>query len=828
MSAPLFGPPRRMVVQLALPVPIDSLFTYGVPPEWVSACRPGCRVLVPFSGRRLNGVVIEGPQEHTDSTTDTADRLREIEQIVDTEPVLSAEMIELLTAAARETLCPIGLAVATAIPSGSAPRVVRQLELTRRGEEAQKQGVVQGPARSIVERLADGARTPGEVSKSTPEAEGAIDSLLSDGLIRRTDRVVGPAARMSRIRIARLAEAIDVEALCETDLARAPRQAEMLKRLAALGPTPAASLAEGPSGAILRALRARELVVVEDELRPRNVLGPPVPRDEPLTLTPDQETTLESLTVSIESQEARTILLHGVTGSGKTEIYLRAVATALKMGRQALILVPEISLTHQIVARLRARFGDEMAVLHSGLRPSERLEQWARLKTGETPIAVGARSALFAPLENLGVIVIDEEHDTAYKNDEGFRYHARTLAERRARAARCPLILGSATPALETRHRAQRGEIDRLVLPKRVAGRPLPAVEIVDMNEEKKKKARGSQRGTLSRPLIQAIDRALAEGGQVMLFLNRRGFSTQIFCFDCGHGERCSECDVALVYHAGAHRLRCHYCGLEKPPPDHCAGCGNPDTALLGTGTERLEEEVRARFHSARTARMDRDTASRRGHVEGVLAALQAGEIDILIGTQMVAKGHDFPGVRLVGVIAADVGLHMPDFRAAERTFQLLTQVAGRAGRADDLGRVVVQTFVPDHYAIQPVVRHDYERFYSEEIQYRQQLGYPPFGHICHVVISAEEEPNVVTAAESLATVARNSQGDGNPLVGCQVIGPASAPLPRLRGRYRYQLLIKGSDAEAVMETSRQIVEAARRLPHGVLVAVDAAPVNML
>ena len=824
MSAPLFGSSGRLIVQLALPVPIDSLFTYGVPVEQAPACQPGCRVRVSFSGRRLHGIVVEGPQEHTESELEGGSNLREIEELVDSEPVLSSEMITVLQGAAEEALCPIGLALAAAIPSGSTPRVVRFLELTPLGREAHKRGAVRGAAFAILDRLAQAAKTPRDLAKSHPGSAAQLEALISDGLVGRLDRVQGPSARMSHIRIARIAPNLDVESVCQSVLGRAPRQAEMLRRLAKLGPTPAASLAAGPSAAILRALRERDLVIVENELQPRNVLGPPVERDAPLALTADQARTLQPIIESIQQREARTMLLHGVTGSGKTEVYLRAVASALEIGRQALILVPEISLTHQIVARLRARFGDGLAVLHSGLRPSERLEQWARLRTGETPIAVGARSALFAPLDRLGVIVIDEEHDSAYKNEEGFRYHARSLAERRSIQANCPLILGSATPALETRHRADRGELERLVLPRRVGGRPLPSVEIVDMNVERQKKARGGHRGVLSRPLAQAIERTLAEGGQTMLFLNRRGFSTQIFCFDCGHAERCNDCDVALVYHAGAHQLRCHYCGFEKVPPERCGGCGNPDTALLGTGTERLEEEIRARFQSARTARMDRDTAAQRGHVEGVLAALQAGEVAILIGTQMVAKGHDFPGVRLVGVVAADVGLHMPDFRAAERTFQLLTQVAGRAGRAEALGRVVIQTFLPDHYAIQPVVQHDYERFYAEEIGYRKSLGYPPFGHISHVIVACEEESLAAQVAEQLANAARTA-ADSDLL---QILGPVAAPFPRLRGRFRYQVLLKAPKALPVMAASRRIVEAARRVPKGVQVAVDAAPVNML
>jgi len=835
MTAPLFGPRGRTLVRVALPVPIDSLFTYRAPDGLADRARPGCRVLVPFSGRRLAGVVVErlGDAEHTGSaqvggaaaSADVA--TAEVERVVDPDPVLAPALVALLREAAREVLCPVGLALASAVPAGSAPRVVRVLALSARGRAALRGGVVRGPAGLVLEALASGPTTAAELGRRLPGAADRIEALAADGLVERRDRLAAPAARMAEVRTARLAEDVDVDAACAGPLARAPRQAALLRRIAARGPEPTAELGrEGGSGA-LRALADRGLIAVETHRAPRNVLGPPVEPDAPLPLTGEQARALEPIVGAIERRDPRTFLLHGVTGSGKTEVYLRAVAAALAAGRQALVLVPEISLTHQIVARLRARFGDGMAVLHSGLRPGERLEQWVRLRTGDTPIAVGARSALFAPLEDLGVIVIDEEHDSAYKNEEGFRYHARRLAERRAAQAGCPLVLGSATPALETRHRADRGEITRLVLPRRVGGRPLPAVEVVDLAAERQRKARGGKL-ILSRPLRQAIDHALAEGGQTILFLNRRGFSTQIFCFDCGFAERCGACDVALVYHAAEHVLRCHYCEFRKPPPDRCSGCGNPDTALLGTGTERLEEEVQAWFPAARTARMDRDTAARRGHVESVLRALRAGEIDIVVGTQMIAKGHDFPGVRLVGVVAADVGLHMPDFRAAERTFQLLTQVAGRAGRAGDLGRVVIQTFVPDHYAIRPVRTHDYEVFYAEEIGYREKLGYPPFGRLTQVIVSAEDEGTAVATAEALADDARATLDPTQPPALCEVLGPVPAPLARLRGRYRQQIVVKGADAARVGDVSRRVAEAGRRVARGVHVAVDVDPVNML
>ena len=503
------------------------------------------------------------------------------------------------------------------------------------------------------------------------------------------------------------------------------------------------------------------------------------------------------------------------------------------MGRTSLVLVPEITLTHQLLARLRERFGDALAVLHSGLRARERLQQWQRLRAGASPIALGARSALFAPLANLGVVVIDEEHDAAYKNEEGFHYHARDLADARARRAGCPVVLGSATPALETRFAAERGEIRRLSLPHRITGQPLPAVEIVDLQKERASLPRG-RKLILSQPLRRALAETLADGGQALLLLNRRGFSTRIFCFECGHAERCKHCDISLVYHAAEHELRCHYCGYGIAPPEACTACGAPDTALLGIGTERLEEEVRAQFPKARTARLDRDTARRRGTTEGVLRGLRDGGLDVVVGTQMLAKGHDFPGVRLVGVVAADLALHLPDFRAAERTFQLLTQVAGRAGRGETPGRVVIQSFVPDHYAIRPVRSHDYEAFYAEEIAQRRALRYPPWGRLALAVVSGPDAAPAEEGAERLAQAARLEPARGageapsGPDEALEVLGPAPAPLARLRDRYRFHLLLRSASEAALLRGARAVLRASAKLPSTLRATVDVDPMNML
>ncbi|MCH2171519.1 primosomal protein N' [Myxococcota bacterium] len=805
-------------VRVALPVPVDELFDYALPSEWTERAQPGCRVRVRFRERHLTGIIVERGRGD-----DYRGRLHAIESVLDPEPVLSLAMLSILQDAARHVLCPIGIALATALPTGSAPRVVAGFAITARGQDALSRRAVRGELRAV---LADLLNKPATASS----VRGRIDALdlrnlQRDGLIEPVRVERGPRARIRSVKVASLADGIDVERVATSTLARAPKQAALLKRLSQVGDVPVPELSKEFSASILRSLEQRGLVTLSRRAAPRNVLGDRVPLEPMPELTREQAAVLAPLTKEIRDSSSQTFLLHGVTGSGKTEVYLRAVAEALDKGRQAMILVPEITLTHQIVSRVRARFGERVAVLHSGLGPGERLEQWHQLRDGAKPIAVGARSALFAPLENLGVIVIDEEHDGAYKNEEGFRYHARDLAARRARQASCPLILGSATPSLETRHAAEQGDITRLPLAYRVGDRPLPAVEIVDLAREKAAMPRGHKL-VLSRPLKRAMRETLAEGGQTILFLNRRGFSTQILCFDCGHAERCLHCDIALVYHSVEQSLRCHYCDYRIEPPENCTNCGAPDTALMGLGTQRLEEEIHSEFPDIRTARLDRDNARRRGFVSRVLQQLRDREIDVLIGTQMVAKGHDYPGVRLVGVVAADIGLHLPDFRAAERTFQLLTQVAGRAGRDLEPGRAVIQTFVPDHYAVASVAQHDYEGFYAREIEHRKVLGYPPFGKLVHVVVSAEKESE---AAESAQRLAESLDPSGLANAGdLELLGPVPAALSRLRGRYRYQLVVKGSDGRALREAAETLHQTTRDLAHGTTASVDVHPINML
>ncbi|MEN8181170.1 MAG: primosomal protein N' [Myxococcota bacterium] len=822
MVGDLFAAPAAGFVRVALPVAVDGLFDYAVPAELADGAQPGRRVHVPFDSRQLVGVVVERLER---PTAGAAGRLRSIDAVLDSHSVVSPMLIAILREEAARVLCPVGLALAAAMPPGSAPRQLERLALTPRGWSALRSGAATAGARPLLEVLAVGAAGEADLEREAPGSRQLLPVLEKDGLVARERRTAGPRVRPRTRRLLEHAPGLDLEAAL-AELARAPRQREVLRALAG-GALAQRELTRRVPGAVRATaeLARRGFLQTREELAPVEGGADFAEEEADVELTAEQAAALVRIEDAIRGRRPDRLLLHGVTGSGKTEVYLRAVAQALAEGRQALVLVPEITLTHQIVARLRARFGDRVSILHSGLRPGERLAQWELLRTGVTPIAVGARSALFAPLEDLGVIVMDEEHEPAYKNEEGFRYHARSLSAQRARAAGCPLVLGSATPSLETREAAARGEIERLVLSHRIGGRPLPVVELVDLERERALAPRG-RKLLLSAPLRKALGETLEASAQAILFLNRRGFSTQILCFDCNEVERCKHCDISLVYHATEEQLLCHYCDYRIPPPEVCSACGSSQTGLLGVGTERLVEELRIQFPHARVARLDRDSASRRGVTEAVLADLARGRIDVLVGTQMVAKGHDFAGVRLVGVVNADLSLHFPDFRAAERTFQLLTQVAGRAGRGHLPGRVVIQTYAPEHYAIHPVVEHDYESFYREELAHRRTLGYPPFGHLAHAVVSGPDEAQTASAAQQLADPLRQASVCREGRV--ELLGPAPSPLARLRGRYRFQLLLKGSAFADVREAARGLQRGSARVPKGVRVTVDLQPIHML
>ncbi|HEY9856527.1 MAG TPA: primosomal protein N', partial [Stenomitos sp.] len=517
-----------------------------------------------------------------------------------------------------------------------------------------------------------------------------------------------------------------------------------------------------------------------------------------------------------QADPGEVFLLLGVTGSGKTEVYLQAIASTLARGEQALVLVPEIALTPQTVARFRARFGDQIAVLHSALGDGERYDEWQRLRSGEARVGIGARSAIFAPVARLGLVIIDEEHESSYKQDVAPRYHARTVALQRAAFEGARVVLGSATPSVETYHRAQEGEYKLLTLSRRIHDRALPPVEVVDMRTE----LEAGHRSIFSRKLGEELKACLERGEQAILLINRRGYATFVLCRSCGEPVRCPNCSVSLTYHRAGEALRCHYCDYREEPPKCCPSCRSPYIKHFGAGTQQVLEAATELLPEARILRLDKDTTTRKGSHQQILDTFAKGEADVLIGTQMVAKGLDLPRVSLVGIMAADSSLNLPDFRAGERTFQLLTQVAGRAGRGELPGRVVLQTYAPDHASVRFAQAHDFESFFTFEIREREDLRYPPFQHLINVVVSAEVQEAAWKVASILAT-----RLDAFPEV--LALGPAEAVLAQLRGRYRVQVLIKAGDLNQARRALREAVRQTER-PQGVRMAIDVEPASLL
>ena len=565
-----------------------------------------------------------------------------------------------------------------------------------------------------------------------------------------------------------------------------------------------------------RSLARRSLILLEPEA-PSGVFASVAP---PRTLNPHQLLAYQQIEEALRQEAFRTFLLEGVTGSGKTEIYLKAIEACVAYGRSALLLVPEIALTPAMAGQFLQRFGDRVAILHSAFHDAERAEQWRRIRAGLATVVVGTRSGVFAPVRNLGLVVIDEEHDQSYKQQETPRYNGRDVAIVRARAAGAVAVLGSATPSLETRYNAERGKYTRIELPERIEKRPMPDVEVIDMRQEF---LETRKQATFSRKLVESITERLERGEQTMLLLNRRGFSSFVACRACGERLQCVNCAVTLTFHRRDRRMLCHYCNYAQKVPSVCPKCDSEYLHFIGTGSEKVEEELHRDFPTARIARMDRDTVSGKRHFESILHAFREGDYDILVGTQMIAKGHDIPNVTLVGVVSADVGLGLPDFRAAERTFQLLTQAAGRAGRGDLPGIVLIQTINPDHYAIRYASEQNYEGFYRKEIQFRQLMRYPPFSALANVLVRSQKQEEALAMSAELGRML-----DPVP-EGLKVLGPAEAPVPKLKSEFRYQILLKAQDRKRLNETLRELRRFAReRKWNATALVIDVDPLTLL
>ncbi len=615
-----------------------------------------------------------------------------------------------------------------------------------------------------------------------------------------------------------------------TQLELPPKQAQALLCLAAssnpLSPVELARAAKCTLAPIT-ALRKKGLVTAHRErVRASIDAEPAANRREDLSLNDDQQQALDAILKTINAREHQTILLHGVTGSGKTEVYIRAIQEVVSFGRQAIVLVPEISLTPQTRSRFRERF-DRVAVLHSHLSDVQRQHHWRDIAAGQVQVIVGARSAVFAPTPHLGLIVVDEEHETSFKQESPPRYHAREVARRRAQDESIPLILGTATPSLESWQRTRTGEYRRIELPRRIYNRPMPAVVTIDMRHELEKR---TARGVLSRSLRSQMEMALRDGGQVILLLNRRGFSTHIQCTACGEVVNCPYCDIALTHHRKDETALCHYCDHGQPAPSICPQCNTPGIRYGGTGTQRLEAEVRARFADYPCVRMDTDAMRKPGSHEKALTAFRDGEVKILLGTQMIAKGLDFPNVTLVGVVNADTALHLPDFRAAERTFQLLVQVAGRTGRGERGGRVMVQTFNPEHPAIQAAVRHHFQNFADYELPHREEFGYPPFGSMIRLIVRGPHEEVTQAFAEHLGDTLRAdlaAAGGDDEQHALRILGPAPAPITKLRGNFRFQIHLHARDGQ-LLRTAVAALQQKTRNPDDIQWIADVDPESML
>ncbi len=769
------------VVSVAVPIPKNQTFDYLLPDTMEERARIGSVLLVPFGSRRMTGYLVGYPDASARGD------LREVVRVLDVPP-LSADLIELGRWIAEYYLTSLGEALHAMLPAPAKQGTARLVALTGAGSDRAAWDEFGEGGRAVLESLASAG----------PIAARALRHRIGDGVsvdywLRRLSeaglvetRFRAPRATEALREFVALAAGPDaVRAWLEGPGKRAPARARVLEAVATDGgPVPYERLREcaGATRSLLAYLESEGLVGVERRPIPQSLEAFRI--DETITeidWTEEQRDVAARVVGRLEERRFQVLLVHGATGSGKTFVYMEAARAALEAGRTALVLVPEISLTPQTVHRFQTAFPGRVAVLHSLLPDAERVGIWHDIARGGKDVVIGARSAVFAPLPRLGLVVVDEEHEGAYKQEETPRYHARDVAIYRGQIADALVILGSATPSLESLRNANAGRYERLVLTR---GRPLPPIETVDLRAAPPGPAR-----FLSEPLLEQIERTTNEGGQVILLLNRRGYSVFLLCEGCGYVPRCPHCSVTLTFHLRGHRLLCHYCGRSEKAPASCPACGGPAFRYKGTGTQRVEEELRARLPGLRLARMDLDATRRRGAHGEILRAFARGDIQCLLGTQMIAKGLDFPGVRLVGVVSADTALHLPDFRAGERTFSLLVQVAGRAGRGDGGGRVLIQTWVPEHAAIAHAARYDAAAFTERELADREALRFPPFSSLVVVTLRGRDEDAVQEAASSLAP-----RISGHPEFAAafyELLGPAPAPIAKLRDRHRWQILLK-------------------------------------
>ncbi|MFF2528879.1 primosomal protein N' [Brevibacillus sp. NPDC058079] len=811
-----------MIAQIIVDVPVHRTnrpFDYHVPPWLRPLIRIGSRVVVPFGPRQLQGYVI-GIVEDDEAIPDRS-RLKDVVQVQDDTPPLTLELLKMSEWMSKQYLCPWVTAVQAMLPAVLKGKSEKWLTATDALDEE-----ACGRSGLLWELFRKRQLPLTEVEKQFAEEYLLVPGWIQSGLLATEYQVRDKITRKQQSFVRSLLD----EGKLEEAIGSLPARAEQMRRVLQLmlmhkeQSLSVQMLRDeyGITRSPLKSLESKGWIAIEQvEVYRDPYANRRFQEKQKPVFTPVQEAVLTPILQSIESGTYASYLLHGVTGSGKTEVYLEAIERTLKKGREAIFLVPEISLTPQMVERFKARFGADVAVLHSALSQGERYDEWRKIIRNQVKVVVGARSAIFAPFRNVGLIVIDEEHESSYKQEETPRYHAREVALWRAKENQGVLVMGSATPALETYALATRGRYELLRMPERVGNRPMPEVHVVDMREE----LQAQNRSMFSRKLHEMIADRLAKEEQMVIFLNRRGFSTFVMCRSCGYTMRCIHCDISLTYHKTNHTARCHYCGYTIAQPKHCPECQSEHIRFFGTGTQKVEAELAKLFPGIRVIRMDVDTTSRKGSHEELLNKFRSGQGDVLLGTQMIAKGLDFPRVTLAGIIAADTSLHLPDFRAAEKTFQLLTQVGGRAGRHELDGDVVIQTYTPEHYSIIHATKHDYPAFYQDEMMQRRRTGYPPYFRLVLITFSHEDVPVVIRGAHTMADYLRQRLAQTTVL-----LGPVASPIARVKDRFRFQIMLKYRDEPQLSDLLAQATAAFEEWnkQQKVLMTIDVDPYVLL
>ncbi len=808
-----------MYVRIALNIPSDKIFSYSVPDRFISHIAVGMRVLVPFGKRMMTGYIVE--------LTDEEDRgdIKDILDILDGEALFSERDLSFYRWMSGYYIHPLGKVLKSILPGGIDIESSRWICLSCESDRIERARLSPGQ-REIAEML---VRHPTGISIKKLQREIKKNNVYDDikkltalGLVTAEDRLRQPDVKRKTEQI------IGLTVNQTEDRRLTEKQRTIIELLRKQGDTPLTSL-NGlitHASATVRRLEKRGLVTVYSKEVYRNPhetydIGS---HGKPETLTDEQVTALRESTSGLLSRQYIPYLLHGVTGSGKTVIYFYAIEEVLRSGGSVILLVPEIALTPQLLSRVKERFDkNETAILHSGISQGEKFDEWRRIKNGSARIVIGVRSAIFAPTRDLRLIIVDEEHDQSYKQDDRIPYNARNLAIVKAKLNEAAIILGSATPEIQTTFNALERDFTYIPLTKRVDDRPLPHIDVIDMKNERDEKGRVP---ILSRPLKSAIQETLTAGKQTLLFLNRRGYTTFLYCRDCGYIFKCLNCSVSMTHHINDNVLRCHYCDYTVKAPPMCPQCKGYQIGNYGIGTEKVESHIKDLYPEARVERMDRDTTQRKGSYGRILTALDRGHIDILIGTQMITKGHDYPNVTLVGVLSADTSLNIPDFRASEKTFQLITQVSGRGGRGDTPGKVIVQTFNPGNYAIQRACRHDCQGFYSDEITQRRDFGYPPFSRMINFRVSSLKKETAEHCARKLESIARKLIHNGNTANQMRIMGPAEAPIARIKGKYRWHMILIGENVRALQKLTREIMAETKHLKATIKVDVD--PVNFM